>query len=514
MCTEYAERNNYTVIDEYKDYALTGTNDKRPALQKLLRDCSKKLFEMVIVYAIDRFGQDLRQSLENADKIEKENNILLVSATENFTPDPSGRFFRNFMMAYAQYYSEELSVKIKRGMDYNAENFLCTGGNIALGYKVDENKHFQIDSETTPIVKSVFEMYADGKNVTEITKQLNAEGCKTSRGVAFNKNSLRTMLQNKRYIGIYTYKGHEFPNKMPRIISDELFNKVTDIMNKNRKAPARHKAKVEYLLTTKLFCGSCKEMMTGFSGTAKSQKVYRYYICNGSKKKQCSKKIIGKDYIEDLVIHECRKILTGKNIQKIAAEIVAICELEKDTANLKRLKKMLADNERKHRNAMDAILDCDEESIRKNLYAVIPKLESEQEELKKQIAIEGAKTPVLTVDGIAFFLNGLKKGNINDMKYRKTLISVFVNRIYLYDDRMTIIFNSGDEPVTLTDLLLSEIETEHKQNEFCLCSGVVEPVGIEPTSENLSMQLSSGTVSLLCFPPSPPADGMRRSVSF
>lgn len=56
-------------------------------------------------------------------------------------------------------------------------------------------------------------------------------------------------------------------------------------------------------------------------------------------------------------------------------------------------------------------------------------------------------------------MNGLKKGNINDMKYRKTLISVFVNRIYLYDDRMTIIFNSGDEPVTLTDLLLSEVRT-------------------------------------------------------
>ena len=307
VCTEYAERNNYTVVNAYKDCALTGTNDKRPALQRLLKACSKKQFEMVIVYAIDRFGRDLRQSLNNADKIEKENNILLVSATENFTPDPSGRFFRNFMMAYAQYYSEELSVKIKRGMNYNAENFLCTGGNIALGYKVDEDKHFQIDPDTAPIVKRIFEMYADGMNVTEITKKLNAEGCKTSRGVAFNKNSLRTMLQNKRYIGTYTYKGQEFPNKIPRIISDDLFNKVTDIMNKNRKAPARHKAQIEYLLTTKLFCGNCKEMMTGFSGTAKSKKIYRYYICNGSKKKQCNKKMIGKEYIENLVDNECRK---------------------------------------------------------------------------------------------------------------------------------------------------------------------------------------------------------------
>lgn len=62
---------------------------------------------------------------------------------------------------------------------------------------------------------------------------------------------------------------------MPRIISDELFNKVAEIMNKNKKAPARARAKVEYLLTTKLFCGHCKEMMTGFSGTGKMGKVYR-----------------------------------------------------------------------------------------------------------------------------------------------------------------------------------------------------------------------------------------------
>ncbi len=46
-------------------------------------------------------------------------------------------------------------------------------------------------------------------------------------------------------------------------------------MNKNKKAPARARAKVDYLLTTKLFCGHCKEMMTGFSGTGKMGKVYR-----------------------------------------------------------------------------------------------------------------------------------------------------------------------------------------------------------------------------------------------
>ena len=106
------------------------------------------------------------------------------------------------MMAQAQHYTDELSVKIHRGMDINAEKCLSTGGNIALGYKVDKDKRFQIDPETAPIVQFIFESYASGKTVTEITNKLNAQGIRTSRGTKFNNNSLHTMLKNKRYIGI------------------------------------------------------------------------------------------------------------------------------------------------------------------------------------------------------------------------------------------------------------------------------------------------------------------------
>ncbi len=457
VCKEYADRNEYHIIRTYNDNAITGKTNRRPALQQLLRDCTKGQFSIVLVYSIDRFGRNLTQSLLNEEKL-SENGVLLYSATEKFTNDPAGRFFRNMMLSNAQYYVEELAEKIKRGMDYNAEKCLCTGGNIALGYVVDETKHFQIDPDTAPIVQKIFEMYASGKTVTEIATYLNSQGLKTSRGVAFNKNSLHTMLKNKRYIGIYTYKGKETPGGIPRIISDKLFNQVAEIMAKNKKAPARARAKVEYLLTTKLFCGHCKEMMTGFSGSGKQGNVYRYYVCNGAKKKVCHKKMVRKEYIEDLVVSQCRKLLTTENINKIAKNVVAICEAEKDTSNVKHLKKLLAENERRHKNTIDAIMECDIESVRKTLYEKIPQLESEHAELEKEIAKEEAVLPTITTPQIKFFLTSLKKGNVNDMKYRRTLINVFVNKIFLYDDKMTITFNSGDEAVTINDLLLSEIE--------------------------------------------------------
>lgn len=124
-------------------------------------------------------------------------------------------------------------------MDINAEKCLCTGGSIPLGYLVDKDKHFQIDPATAPIVKMIYSMYAEGKTVTEIADYLNSMGIKTSKGAEFNKYSFHTILNNKKYTGVYIYKGKETPDGIPRIISDELFNKVADIMNKNRKAPAR-----------------------------------------------------------------------------------------------------------------------------------------------------------------------------------------------------------------------------------------------------------------------------------
>lgn len=406
--------------------------------------------------------------------------MLLVSVTESFSNDPSGRFFRNLMMAHAQYYSDELAVKIKRGMDYNAERCLCTGGNIALGFKVNKDRQFEIDPDTAPIVETVFEMYASGKTVAEITRHLNSLGYKTARGVEFNKNSLHTMLKNKRYIGIYTYKGKEIPDGMPRIISDELFNKVAEIMEKNRKAPARARAKVEYLLTTKLFCGRCKEMMTGYSATGKQGVKYNYYICNGRKAKKCEKGMVKKDYIENLVLSECRKILSPKNIEKIAKEVSAMCEAERDTSNLRYLQRRLAESERKRDNALNAIVETNIPRLRANLYDRIAQLEEEQEHLKAEIAKETMPFPSLTEPKIRFFLTALKKGSMTDEKYKKLLIKILVNKIYLYDDRMTITFNSGDDTVEINDRLLCELEENDGKTKNLFLAGDGPPLEYNP----------------------------------
>lgn len=125
---------------------------------------------------------------------------------------------------------------------------------------------------------------------------------------------------------------------MPRIIDDELFERVQRILDRNKKAPVRARGKEEYLLTTKMFCGYCREMMTGYGGTSKTGRKYHYYACKNTKKGQCQKKIVTKKYIEDRVVQECRKLLTENNIERISTEVAAACESDYDSSAVKRIK--------------------------------------------------------------------------------------------------------------------------------------------------------------------------------
>ncbi len=459
VCYEYAQRQGYIVVGEYIDRAISGTTDRRPEFQRMIADSSKHLFSGVLVYQLDRFARDRYGSAIYKNKLKK-NGVRVFSARENISDDASGVLMESVLEGMAEYYSVELAQKIRRGMDINAEKFLCTGGGIALGFKVDSEKRFQIDEETAPIVREIFQMYANGKTVAEIITMMNERHIVTSRGNAFNKNSLRTMLRNKRYIGTYTYRGKETPNVIPRIIEDELFETVQKILDKNKKAPARARAKAEYLLTTKLFCGHCKEMMTGYAGTSHTDKVHHYYICNNRKKKLCKKKNVRKEFIEDFVIAQCRALLTPENIDRIAREIVEVTEREGEPVILGSMRKQLADMERKKKNLISAVMECDIEVVRKTLYEQLASMEQQSSDLEFQIAREEAGQVRLTAPEIKFFLNDLRKGNPDTDKYKKTMIAIFVNAIYLYDDRITLIFNSGDKPITITSDLLGDIEKQ------------------------------------------------------
>lgn len=205
--------------------------------------------------------------------------------------------------------------------------------------------------------------------------------------------------------------------------------------------------------------------MVGLSGTSKLGTTYYYYSCNGTRKKECHKKNVPKKQIEDIVISKCRSLLTKKNIDMISKEVYAICQKENNQNTLlKCLEKRHKELENNIENLMKAIeagqnLDLINENLNKR--------RMELEEVKKQIAIEKMNFINLTKEQIKSFLLLIKDGNKNDIKYRKTLISIFVNEIYLYDDKLTILFNVGSNPITADVPLIDNI-TNSNNNELGL----------------------------------------------
>ena len=468
VCHNYCKINGYTVVQEYIDRAQSGKTDDRTQFRKMIQDSKNKQFQAVIVYSLDRFGRNLQQSIDNEYKLKK-NGVTLLSATESFTDNPAGRMQRNMLMAFAQYYSDELSQKVSRGMSVNAEKGLSNGGNVPLGYKIENHKYVLDDK--APIVKEIFTKYANGERIKDICDDLNSRGIKNANGREFKKNSFNTLLKNRKYIGIYIYNGIETPGGIPQIIDEELFNKVADRLKINKQAPARARAKAEYLLTTKLFCGYCKEMMVGHSSNkiSKGGIIYNYYKCkNSGRSKSCHKKMVMKDYIEDVVINECRKVLTPSNIRRIAVEIAAIAKSYDDKSEILRLKNLLKKANEEKENQMKTLRSCTLDSVRQMIFEDLDKIGIEIKELEKQLEIEKSRHHILSENQIITFLNKLANGNTKDIEYRRTLIKVLINKIFLYDDRLTITFNSGDEEVTITDLMLDNIEKQLSEGKFCL----------------------------------------------
>ena len=246
VCYEYAKNNNYTVVGEYIDRAQSARTDHRPEFRKMITDSDKHTFEGVLVYQLDRFARNRFDSAINKAKLKK-NGVRVLSAKENITDDASGILVEGVLESMAEYYSAELSQKILRGMKINAEKCLSNGSQVGLGYKVGPDRKYYIDEEEAKIVREIFERFANGEKKKQIVDDLNKRQIKTALGRKFCINSFSKMLSNKRYIGIYTYKGTETPGGMPRIISDDLFQRVQAKLVKDKVTKGAHVVKEEYI---------------------------------------------------------------------------------------------------------------------------------------------------------------------------------------------------------------------------------------------------------------------------
>ena len=459
-CMEFAEHTGIDVIGNYIDRALSAKTDNRPEFQRMIKDSYKHAFDCIIVWKLDRFARN-RYDSAHYKTLLKKNGVKVISAKETIANGSEGILLESVLEGMAEYYSAELAEKVVRGMTENVLKGKNNGGQVTFGYEIDEEMYFHPNPTTAPIVKEIFTRYADGKTIKQITDYLNEKNILTIRGGKMTINIVQRMLSNRRYIGEYKFRDTIIEHGIPALIDDDLFERVQKRLAKNKKAPARHKAEDDYILTLKLFCGKCGAHMFGESGTGTSR-TYRYYKCARAKKgKLCDKKAVRKEWMEEIAIQKALGVLENAELVNLLVDKLYALQGE-ENPRLPRLNEQMADIEKRIENMLSAI---EQGIITDSTKDRLSQLEAKKKEIEITILQEKIKKPFLTKEQILFGIEKYKKLDLTTQEGKQRLIDGFINAIYVYDDRITFTYNYKDGTETIT---LSELESAKSSDIKCV----------------------------------------------
>lgn len=429
VCHEFAERNGYIIVHEYIDRAVSGKTDKRKQFQQMLKDSANKEFNYVLVYKLDRFARNRYDSAINKATLKK-NGVKVLSACEQITDSPEGIILESLLEGMNQYYSAELSQKVKRGM---RETRLKEGGGVPYGYKVDGRK-IVIDEERAENVRFMYTQFAGGVYVKDIIRQLTLNG-KQYKGKPFARNTVYNILKNHKYLGVYNCGDEVVDNMYPQIVPTETFEKVQAIINSNKHG--KRSIEVIYLLRHKLKCGYCGQSIIAENGTGRNGEKRYYYKCRGrkAKVKDCHKSVVPKDILENMIINATIEVMSRPHI--IEYVIQSLLNLQEQKCKANTALNSLYREQKQNEMALNNLVTAIENGIMSNTTNKrLHELESQQQDIERRILIEKSKTTVRYTE------KELRTYIEQSLKLEpQLLINYFIKEVVIYDDKIQIHYN-------------------------------------------------------------------------
>lgn len=444
-CESFAERNGIKIVRVYADRAMTGTNDKRPQFQRMIAEAASLGIQYVIVYSLDRFARDRYDSAVYKRQL-KQSGVKVLSATENISDDPTGVLLESMLEGLAEYYSKELSLKIRRGMNDNASKGLVTGP-PPFGYRATPDRHYEIVPEQAAIVREIFKRVLEGEPRADVIADLNRRGIKTRKGGKWSKSSFGSILKNERYVGEYIYGDTRISGGMPQIIDRETFDAMQGFLALSAMPNTPQRRRTDggvYLLTGRVFCGHCGSPMVGLSGKSHMRVLHYYYVCKGHRyQKICDKSAVPRERLEKDVADAIKKhVLTDDMIEHLAAWAE---QRSKDAEKQGPLPALLEDRKATSKAIENIIAAMEQGIVTATTKHRLLELEADLQGIDAQIAAEryANKAQAATKEDVEAALRLFQRGSIDDPAYRETLIDTFVEAVYVYDDHYEIRFHLG-----------------------------------------------------------------------
>lgn len=304
-CERKAAQQDLTITAEYVEPGRSGTEmTKRVAFQQLLeRIRREKDVDYVIVYELSRLARNrIDDAIVMADL--RKRGVSLISATESVDETPVGQLMHGILAAFNEYRSAKDGADIAYKMGEKAKK----GGTLGIApigylntidrYEGREIRSVTVDAERAPFVRRAFELYAEGEaTIDDIVDELNDRGLTTRATRArpsgpISKSKVAAMLKDPYYLGLVKYRGQTYEGRHPALISQELFNRVQDLLEARGFAGERRRRNHHYLKGS-LFCGKCFDergeirRMIIQRATGRRGGEYRYYFCRGVQAHTC-----------------------------------------------------------------------------------------------------------------------------------------------------------------------------------------------------------------------------------
>lgn len=258
----------------------------RPALQRLLADIDRDLVDVVVVYKVDRLTRALNDFARIVETFES-HKVSFVSVTQAFNTTTSmGRLTLNVLLSFAQFEREVTGERIRDKIAASKKKGIWMGGVPPLGYDVAYRK-LVVNSDEAEQVHFIFKRYLELRSVPDLVADLKKRGIHSKSwttqkglqrfGIPFHRGALYTLLRNPVYIGQIHHKGKIHPGEHEPIIPQDLWDKVQEMLAKNRRNHFEGiTSRPRNLLAGLLFDDRGNPMAP--THATKGKRRYRYYV--------------------------------------------------------------------------------------------------------------------------------------------------------------------------------------------------------------------------------------------
>ena len=323
-CREYAAAHGLQIVDIYTDEAISGKGSKtagRRQYQRLLRDCEKGLFEVILIHKYDRIARNLGEHV-NLEKRLSDKEITLIATAQDFGNTKEAKIMRALMWSLSEYYIDNLAEETRKGLREKALKGLHTGGYAPFGYDVSEGKYIVNELEAM-YVRRIFDAALHREGFTALIEEMERAGIRGKRGKPLKYPQIYEILRNEKYTGVYLYspieekdrsKRREKPNAikienaLPEIISKAKFTEVQRIMD-GRKQTGR---KANYLCSGLVYC-QCGAKMHGMTSKRKGHE-YPYFTCS----QHCGASVVRMEEVDRAAVEYLQELLSDENQLAIA----------------------------------------------------------------------------------------------------------------------------------------------------------------------------------------------------